>query len=157
MRIRYLAVLPQLIAAIYYIKFIRHLKQQSERVLSSLNKPVCLRFGVSSSSMLFFTACNRSLQTSSKLFGVLGRCEAQLLRLAQIQHARCLAVPGGKATFKRSKPHLNVGTIGHVDHGKTTLTSAITKVLAAKKSAKFRKYEEIDNAPEEKARGQMEL
>ncbi|VDM60933.1 unnamed protein product [Angiostrongylus costaricensis] len=53
----------------------------------------------------------------------------------------------------RNKPHLNVGTIGHVDHGKTTLTSAITKVLSLSKGAKYRKYEEIDNAPEEKARG----
>lgn len=55
--------------------------------------------------------------------------------------------------FKRTKPHLNIGTIGHVDHGKTTLTSAITHVLAAKGLAKALKYEEIDNAPEEKARG----
>ncbi len=57
------------------------------------------------------------------------------------------------ATFKRNKPHLNIGTIGHVDHGKTTLTSAITHVLAKKGLAKALKYEEIDNAPEEKARG----
>ncbi|VDO74226.1 unnamed protein product [Onchocerca flexuosa] len=76
-----------------------------------------------------------------------------LTKLAQLQHARCFAVPGAKQVFKRTKPHLNVGTIGHVDHGKTTLSSAITKVLATKKGAKFRKYEEIDNAPEEKARG----
>jgi elongation factor Tu len=55
--------------------------------------------------------------------------------------------------FNRSKPHLNIGTIGHVDHGKTTLTSAITHVLAKKGFAKALKYEEIDNAPEEKARG----
>jgi len=55
--------------------------------------------------------------------------------------------------FKRTKPHLNIGTIGHVDHGKTTLTSAITHVLAKKGLAKALKYEEIDNAPEEKARG----
>jgi elongation factor Tu len=55
--------------------------------------------------------------------------------------------------FDRSKPHLNIGTIGHVDHGKTTLTSAITHVLAKKGMAKALKYEEIDNAPEEKARG----
>jgi elongation factor Tu len=55
--------------------------------------------------------------------------------------------------FNRSKPHLNIGTIGHVDHGKTTLTSAITHVLAKKGLAKALKYEEIDNAPEEKARG----
>uniref|UniRef100_A0A914PLJ5 Tr-type G domain-containing protein n=1 Tax=Panagrolaimus davidi TaxID=227884 RepID=A0A914PLJ5_9BILA len=63
---------------------------------------------------------------------------------------RFYAVPGRKAVFKRDKPHLNVGTIGHVDHGKTTLTSAITKVLATKKGAKYCKYEDIDNAPEEK-------
>ncbi|RCN45756.1 putative translation elongation factor Tu [Ancylostoma caninum] len=73
------------------------------------------------------------------------------------QQVRCLAVPGGKEVFKRTKPHLNVGTIGHVDHGKTTLTSAITKVLAASKGAKYRKYEDIDNAPEEKARGELEM
>ncbi len=55
--------------------------------------------------------------------------------------------------FNRNKPHLNIGTIGHVDHGKTTLTSAITHVLAKAGLAKALKYEEIDNAPEEKARG----
>jgi elongation factor Tu len=55
--------------------------------------------------------------------------------------------------FVRNKPHLNIGTIGHVDHGKTTLTSAITHVLAKSGMAKALKYEEIDNAPEEKARG----
>lgn len=55
--------------------------------------------------------------------------------------------------FVRNKPHLNIGTIGHVDHGKTTLTSAITHVLAKSGLAKALKYEEIDNAPEEKARG----
>jgi elongation factor Tu len=58
-----------------------------------------------------------------------------------------------KAKFERTKPHVNIGTIGHVDHGKTTLTSAITKYLAAKGMAKAKSYEEIDNAPEEKARG----
>lgn len=55
--------------------------------------------------------------------------------------------------FNRNKPHVNIGTIGHVDHGKTTLTSAITHVLAKLGMAKALKYEEIDNAPEEKARG----
>lgn len=55
--------------------------------------------------------------------------------------------------FERTKPHVNVGTIGHVDHGKTTLTSAITKVLAEKKMADFRSFDSIDNAPEEKQRG----
>src|SRR5581483_4297016 len=57
------------------------------------------------------------------------------------------------ATFNRSKPHINIGTMGHVDHGKTTLTAAITKVLAEKGGAEFRAYDQIDNAPEEKARG----
>jgi elongation factor Tu len=58
-----------------------------------------------------------------------------------------------KAKFERTKPHCNVGTIGHVDHGKTTLTAAITKVLAMKGQAQYRAYDSIDNAPEEKARG----
>ena len=58
-----------------------------------------------------------------------------------------------KAKFDRSKPHVNIGTIGHVDHGKTTLTSAITKVLSTKGWATARSYEEIDNAPEERERG----
>ncbi|MBE0479623.1 MAG: elongation factor Tu [Dehalococcoidia bacterium] len=58
-----------------------------------------------------------------------------------------------KKVFQRTKPHVNVGTIGHVDHGKTTLTSAITKVLAAAGTTEFRSFESIDNAPEEKARG----
>ena len=55
--------------------------------------------------------------------------------------------------FERTKPHVNIGTIGHVDHGKTTLTAAITKVLALRGKAKFMDYADIDNAPEEKARG----
>ncbi|HJY98540.1 MAG TPA: elongation factor Tu [Patescibacteria group bacterium] len=58
-----------------------------------------------------------------------------------------------KQHFDRTKPHVNIGTIGHVDHGKTTLTSAITMVLAKKGLAKAKKYEEIDSAPEEKERG----
>ena len=58
-----------------------------------------------------------------------------------------------KDTFQRTKPHVNVGTIGHVDHGKTTLTAAITSVLAEKGFAQAKKYDEIDAAPEEKARG----
>src|SRR5881398_1785297 len=58
-----------------------------------------------------------------------------------------------KEAFKRDKPHVNVGTIGHVDHGKTTLTAAITMVLARKGMAEVRAYESIDNAPEEKERG----
>ncbi|NP_001013523.1 elongation factor Tu, mitochondrial [Danio rerio] len=58
-----------------------------------------------------------------------------------------------KKVFARDKPHLNIGTIGHVDHGKTTLTAAITKVLAEAGGANYKSYEDIDNAPEEKARG----
>jgi elongation factor Tu len=59
----------------------------------------------------------------------------------------------GKAKFERTKPHCNIGTIGHVDHGKTTLTAAITKVLAEQGKAQFTAYDQIDKAPEEKARG----
>ncbi len=58
-----------------------------------------------------------------------------------------------KAKFERNKPHVNIGTIGHVDHGKTTLTAAITKVLGLKGQAKLQNYDDIDNAPEEKQRG----
>src|SRR5437016_5824849 len=58
-----------------------------------------------------------------------------------------------KKVFERTKPHVNVGTIGHVDHGKTTLTAAITKTLATRGMASFRAYDSIDKAPEEKARG----
>ncbi len=58
-----------------------------------------------------------------------------------------------KGVFERKKPHLNVGTIGHVDHGKTTLTAAITTVSAARGLAEAKKYDEIDQSPEEKARG----
>ena len=58
-----------------------------------------------------------------------------------------------KGKFERNKPHVNVGTIGHVDHGKTTLTAALTKVLAEVHGGEFKAYDQIDNAPEEKARG----
>ncbi len=58
-----------------------------------------------------------------------------------------------KESFQRTKPHLNVGTIGHVDHGKTTLTAALTKVMAKKHGGEFKAYDQIDKAPEEKARG----
>ena len=59
----------------------------------------------------------------------------------------------GKERFERTKPHVNVGTIGHVDHGKTTLTAAITKVLAGAGLANYTDYANIDKAPEERARG----
>ncbi|MDP8237955.1 MAG: GTP-binding protein, partial [Candidatus Hatepunaea meridiana] len=58
-----------------------------------------------------------------------------------------------KEKFVRDKPHVNIGTIGHVDHGKTTLTSAITQIMARKGFAQERSFDSIDNAPEEKARG----
>src|SRR5512142_3096574 len=58
-----------------------------------------------------------------------------------------------KEVFQRTKPHVNVGTIGHIDHGKTTWTAAMTKVLSCKGWASFRAFDSIDNAPEEKARG----
>ena len=58
-----------------------------------------------------------------------------------------------KEKFQRTKPHLNVGTIGHVDHGKTTLTAAITEVLEKKGLASYIPFDQIDKAPEEKARG----
>src|SRR5216110_412043 len=59
----------------------------------------------------------------------------------------------GKAKFARTKPHCNIGTIGHIDHGKTTLTAAITKILAETGGATFTAYDQIDKAPEERARG----
>ena len=58
-----------------------------------------------------------------------------------------------KAKFERTKPHVNIGTIGHVDHGKTTLTAAITMALSQEGHAAAMRYDEIDKAPEEKARG----
>uniref|UniRef100_A0A3P8W7T3 Elongation factor Tu n=1 Tax=Cynoglossus semilaevis TaxID=244447 RepID=A0A3P8W7T3_CYNSE len=81
-------------------------------------------------------------------------------KMAALVRLRC-AVPlshrtfaaEAKKTFSRDKPHVNIGTIGHVDHGKTSLTAAITKVLAQAGGANYKKYEDIDNAPEEKARG----
>jgi len=58
-----------------------------------------------------------------------------------------------KAVFERNKPHVNIGTIGHVDHGKTTLTAAITMMLSKKFGSDSKSYDEIDNAPEERERG----
>ncbi|XP_071039584.1 elongation factor Tu, mitochondrial [Parasteatoda tepidariorum] len=78
---------------------------------------------------------------------------SNLLNISIKRYLATATVPGAKKVFQRDKPHCNIGTIGHVDHGKTTLTAAITKVLADKKMAKLKKYEDIDNAPEERARG----
>ncbi|CAK6963254.1 elongation factor Tu%2C mitochondrial [Scomber scombrus] len=74
-------------------------------------------------------------------------------KLCAVPLSRRTFAAEAKKTYSREKPHVNIGTIGHVDHGKTTLTAAITKVLADAGGASFKKYEEIDNAPEEKARG----
>ena len=74
-----------------------------------------------------------------------------------ISRIQCRLFPSSssvvKADYIRSKPHFNVGTIGHVDHGKTSLTSAITKVLSDSKLAAYAPYDKIDNCPEEKRRG----
>ncbi len=74
----------------------------------------------------------------------------------QVKIAANLEIEGfsmAKAKFERTKPHVNIGTIGHVDHGKTTLTAAITQILSKRGLAQAKTYDEIDNAPEEKARG----
>jgi len=80
---------------------------------------------------------------------------SQILTFSVKRNISTTSVALEKEVFKRDKPHCNIGTIGHVDHGKTTLTAAITKVLASKDSsyAKFRDYGTIDNAPEERNRG----
>ena len=74
-----------------------------------------------------------------------------------IRHCNRVCLRGfkklSKEKFERTKPHVNVGTIGHVDHGKTTLTAAITTVLAKHFGGAARAFDQIDNAPEEKARG----
>ncbi|XP_062387821.1 elongation factor Tu, mitochondrial [Sardina pilchardus] len=92
-------------------------------------------------------ACLSALQLSSPglLHSSYKLCAVPLLQRGFAAEA--------KKKFSRDKPHVNIGTIGHVDHGKTTLTAAITKVLAEAGGARYKKYEDIDNAPEEKARG----
>ncbi|XP_050503196.1 elongation factor Tu [Diabrotica virgifera virgifera] len=96
---------------------------------------------------------HRSLkQLFSKGTGTKVRNYCKTLQLATVQYNQ-KRLYAEKKVFERTKPHCNVGTIGHVDHGKTTLTAAITKVLAEQKLAQARGYADIDNAPEEKARG----
>ncbi|XP_040047343.2 elongation factor Tu, mitochondrial [Gasterosteus aculeatus] len=98
-------------------------------------------------ALLGLRACFSALQLSSPslLHSSFKLCALPLSRRTFAAEA--------KKTYSREKPHVNIGTIGHVDHGKTTLTAAITKVLAEAGGANFKKYEDIDNAPEEKARG----
>ncbi|XP_003744882.1 uncharacterized protein LOC100898426 [Galendromus occidentalis] len=85
-------------------------------------------------------------------FSRLVRARPLLTQVARLQ-STVKAAPAKKTVFQREKPHCNIGTIGHVDHGKTTLTAAITKILASRKLAEAKKYEDIDNAPEEQERG----
>lgn len=96
---------------------------------------------------------NIKRESASRLrrFGVL--CRTPSLSRGLAAAATATANSADSKSFSRAKPHLNVGTIGHVDHGKTTLTAAITKVLAESNGAQFRDYSEIDNAPEERKRG----
>lgn len=91
-------------------------------------------------SFLIGTVSHAATRANIKKFAAIG---ARLLSTAAQE----------KQVYKRDKPHLNIGTIGHVDHGKTTLTAAITSVLQDMNLAKAKKYEDIDNAPEEKKRG----
>merc|ERR1719498_2408281 len=89
------------------------------------------------------------------------RCRGRSCKLAAMRSmltgriGSCRPVQRGFAigVYSRDKPHLNIGTIGHVDHGKTTLTAAITKVMADQGKAEFKAYDQIDKAPEEKKRG----
>jgi elongation factor Tu len=86
------------------------------------------------------------------------KCEGLLIgtvtyKKTKIGKTQLKSITMSKETFKRDKPHVNVGTIGHIDHGKTTLTAAITTILAKKGMATAKKYDEIDAAPEEKERG----
>jgi len=104
---------------------------------------------VSMANNLAFKLCSvRGISSS-----LLSQCsKSSQLRWISTGALRC-AAPSAKKSFVRDKPHMNIGTIGHVDHGKTTLTAAITKVLAEKKMAEFKAYDMIDKAPEERARG----
>ena len=117
-----------------------------------------IRFGkeLACASNMAAHVLHRALFGSRQRLNVI--CTSELICRAQRTFSACSvlsqkAPAGGKETFVRDKPYVNIGTIGHVDHGKTTLTAAITKVLAEKKQAKFMKYEDIDRAPEEKSRG----
>jgi len=116
---------------------------------------VIVHFSSISSSKMSVVRCvagggGRLLSGSSSL---LQTSSSSSTRLRLVCQPLSVSAALRKENFKRDKPHLNIGTIGHVDHGKTTLTAAITKVLAAKKLATFKDYAAIDCAPEEKNRG----
>merc|ERR1712131_328482 len=106
--------------------------------------------GVKMAALLGLRACLSGLQLSSTPAIRQSSLKACSVLLSRRSFA---AEDKAKKTYARDKPHVNIGTIGHVDHGKTTLTAAITKVLAAKKLATFKDYAAIDCAPEEKNRG----
>ncbi|XP_788937.2 elongation factor Tu, mitochondrial [Strongylocentrotus purpuratus] len=95
----------------------------------------------------------RSLLAQAFKSASLKQCHALQCNARLMQTFAPLLAAEAKRSFERGKPHVNIGTIGHVDHGKTTLTAAITKVLAEEGNSEFYKYDEIDKAPEEKKRG----
>lgn len=104
--------------------------------------------------------CQRALKESFRgiqAICLISRYGSELLlpsgKPASVFQLRSYAAEAAKKTFSRDKPHVNVGTIGHVDHGKTTLTAAITKILSEGGGANYKSYSDIDNAPEERARG----
>ncbi|KNE66542.1 elongation factor Tu, mitochondrial [Allomyces macrogynus ATCC 38327] len=117
----------------------RHCAQAATRAAAKPKAPV-------SAGALFANAAVRSVRHASQL----ARATRGLYSTAPV-----VRLHKGRlmSTFQRNKPHVNIGTIGHVDHGKTTLTAAITKVLASKGKAEFQDYSSIDKAPEERARG----
>ncbi|KAF8168037.1 P-loop containing nucleoside triphosphate hydrolase protein [Crassisporium funariophilum] len=100
--------------------------------------------------MLQLTSCRA---VSRALFSARSSLVSACARQKQLTGLSSVSKRGYAEQFSRTKPHMNIGTIGHVDHGKTTLTAAITKVLSATGGAKFTDYNQIDKAPEEKARG----
>ncbi|KAF5355870.1 hypothetical protein D9756_003818 [Leucocoprinus leucothites] len=102
-------------------------------------------------SLVTCKAASRGLAPSRRF--LLGALHGSLRQPFPSTPASLIARRGYAEQFSRSKPHMNIGTIGHVDHGKTTLTAAITKVLSESGGARFTDYSQIDKAPEEKARG----
>ena len=104
---------------------------------------------------MFFTPVSCTLRVLTAQNVGLGVPLRMVLRLASTEPKTKKPPTKGaqRKQFNRDKPHVNIGTIGHVDHGKTTLTAAITKVLAEKKLAEIKTYEDIDKAPEERERG----
>ncbi|KAF0301671.1 Elongation factor Tu, mitochondrial [Amphibalanus amphitrite] len=113
----------------------------------------CLIIPRSSVCHILRKCINNQYTHKSHLLPAVGAGGVRALSCSSALRAGPTPPGGGKKVFQRDKPHVNIGTIGHVDHGKTTLTAAITKILSSKGSAQAKKYDEIDNAPEEKARG----